>query len=216
MTAAERSKKYYHKRKLEEPQQHREFLEMRRARVKVWRQNKKATATKEEKELQRAKNRERAAKYRKIKKEKGEMPQQKKKTVTKFKMRQNQKNKVTQHENEMEKMKIQRAKDAERKKAARASWSWEKKKAESLKALERYRLRKMKKVQEELNKENPADEDRSGETITQALSRVHESQPINPAFRPQTIQDLKFWSHSGEDKGQSLKNLQPFLQIVLI
>ena len=41
MTDAERSKKCYQKRKLEEPEQHKEYLKIKKAKSKAWREKKK-------------------------------------------------------------------------------------------------------------------------------------------------------------------------------
>ena len=70
LSASERMKRVYDKRKNENPEEYKKILEIKRQNAKEWRTKKKNTMTEEELAISREKARLRAVEYRKRKKEK--------------------------------------------------------------------------------------------------------------------------------------------------
>lgn len=133
MTAAERSKKSYHKRKVENEEHYKLYLEGKKVQSKQRRDRFKSTATEEEIALKREKN-QRVARHRQKKKELGiPLAEQ---------VNGSQKTKRPFTRKEQEKIDKKREKDRERKKLQRQGWSRQQRKAESLKPVERKRRRK--------------------------------------------------------------------------
>ncbi|RUS85392.1 hypothetical protein EGW08_006835 [Elysia chlorotica] len=131
MTAAERSRKHYLKRREENPDLHQDYLVSKRGASKQKRKDFKQNATEEEKEAARAKIRERVAKCRQKKKEAY--------TCIHVSVTKNHKPKKTptRSRTEQKELEAEREKDRNRKRLERETWSWQKKKAESLKAMQR-------------------------------------------------------------------------------
>ncbi|RUS80382.1 hypothetical protein EGW08_011847 [Elysia chlorotica] len=176
---AQLMKENYERRKAD-PEKYRAYLDCQKRRAKDRRDALKAGATEEEKAQQREKTRERVAKWRQKQKEEGGKVPGKAKNGDKPVTRKQQ-----------EAIEKRRQQDRDRKRLERQGWSRQKKKAESMKAMARRKAKSSKTDQPVIQTDQPVEPKmRSKAARKQALYRLEQVLPLNPAARQETLKDL--------------------------